>query len=451
MIPSAPLDPRSPGTAGTTPSAGGHPDVLRAPLWHAMADAAGLVAADGTVGETIFGQMTALAATHGAVNLGQGAPGTDTPGFLVEAAAEAMRSGMNQYPPAQGLPALREAVVTQRAKEHGHHVTPEQVLVTVGATEALTAAVLALLPRGGTALLFEPFYDGYAAAVAAAGAEIVTVPVLPTPEGFAPDWDVFDARIAAGVDLMIVNSPHNPTGMVLGREDLLRIHAGAVSTDAWIVTDEVYEYLVFDGREHLSLAALVDDPGRIVTVSSAGKTFNTTGWKVGWCIAAPEVREAIQAVKQFLTFVGSGPFQPAIARALTAHTDFGAQNRDSLAARRDVLLDALAEVPGARIHRPGAGYFALVDFAEVPGPAVEHGGPGRDGAGPDAFALNAHLTAEYGFTGIPVSGLCRTGSPAAAHYASTIRYSFCKAPEDVERAAAAIRRFGRSLAGDATD
>ncbi|WP_349829522.1 aminotransferase class I/II-fold pyridoxal phosphate-dependent enzyme [Brevibacterium litoralis] len=414
----------------TTPS---HPDVLRADRWHRMAAAAGLVRADGSVGETIFGQMTKLAADHGALNLGQGAPGTDTPEFLVSAVTEAMAQGFNQYAPGQGHPVLLDAVVEQRGRVHGQHVTRDHVLVTVGATEALTAAVLALVPPGGTVLLFEPFYDGYPAATAAAGADVVTVPLQPADDGtgFTPDWEVFDAHVAAGIDLVVVNSPHNPTGTVFSPETLLRIHAAVVSADAWLVTDEVYEYLTFDDVRHRPVATLVDDPARIVSVSSAGKTFNATGWKVGWLVAEPEVREAIQAVKQFLTFTASGPFQPAVARALTEHDAFGWENRDSLAARRDVLLAALRDLPGVEVHAPAAGYFTLVDFAAL--------------TDARAFTLNERLTREYGFTGIPVAGLCRPGSETAAYFDRTIRYSFCKGPADVDLAAERIRGLAEDL------
>ena len=189
---------------------------------------------------------------------------------------------------------------------------------------------------------------------------------------------------------------------------------------------------MFDGAEHRALAAHVDEPERVVSVSSAGKSFNVTGWKVGWVIAAPEVREAIQGVKQFLTFTAGSPFQIAVAEALHGDSPFPAENRDSLAARRAVLLDALRAVPGLEIRTPQAGYFVLVDFA----PLTDE----------DAFALNERITREYGFTGIPVAGLCRAGSATAEHYRSTIRYSFCKGPDDVDAAAQSIARLAAAVA-----
>lgn len=409
------------------------PDRMQAPLWHRMVEAAGLVRADGTVGETIFGQMTQLAAAHGAVNLGQGAPGTAAAESLVAAAGEAMRAGFNQYAPGQGHTELIEAVVEQRRREYGHVVRPEEVLVTVGATEALTASILALVPAGSEVIVFEPFYDAYPAALAAAGATMITVPVLPDAAGgFSPDWQAFDAAVSESTAAIIVNSPHNPTGAVLALEHLQRIFTAAQAADAWLITDEVYEYLVFDGAEHRALAAHVDEPERVVSVSSAGKSFNVTGWKVGWVIAAPEVREAIQGVKQFLTFTAGSPFQIAVAEALHGDSPFPAENRDSLAARRAVLLDALRAVPGLEIRTPQAGYFVLVDFA----PLTDE----------DAFALNERITREYGFTGIPVAGLCRAGSATAEHYRSTIRYSFCKGPDDVDAAAQSIARLAAAVA-----
>lgn len=419
------------------------PEIMRAPLWHRMVDAAGLVRPDGTVGETIFGQMTQLAAAHGAVNLGQGAPGTAAPDSLVDAAAEAMRAGVNQYAPGQGFPELRAAIAEQRRREYGQQVDPEEVLVTVGATEALTAAILALVPPGGEVIVFEPFYDAYPAAITAAGARMLTVPVLPVDDstedggadgtvGFAPDWDAFEAAVSEATAAIIVNTPHNPTGAVFDLAQLQRIVAAARRADAWVITDEVYEYLVFDGAEHRALAAHVDEPERVVSVSSAGKSFNITGWKVGWVIAAPEVRAAIQGVKQFLTFTAGSPLQIAVAVALRTGSPFPAENRDSLAARRDVLLSALRRLPGVDVRTPQAGYFVLVDFAPL--------------TAEDAFTLNERITREYGFTGIPVAALCRAGSPTAEHYRATVRYSFCKSPAEVEAATAGIARLAAAIA-----
>ncbi|MDN5805667.1 MAG: aminotransferase class I/II-fold pyridoxal phosphate-dependent enzyme [Brevibacterium sp.] len=413
------------------------PDVMRADLWHSMADAAGLIKADGTIGETIYGQMTALAERTGAVNLGQGAPGTAPPAELIDAAADAMREGYNQYAPGQGFPALLEAVARQRRRDFDQQVSAEDVLYTCGATEGLTAAVLALLPRGGTVLTFEPFYDGYPAAVAAAGGSLVTVPILPTDEGgFEPDWVRFDDAVGADTapSIIIVNTPHNPTGFMFSAEELARIGHAAVAADAWILTDEVYEQLILDDTAHVAPAVAVDDSARVVTVSSAGKSWNATGWKVGWVIADSEVLRAIQAVKQFLTFTASGPLQIGVARSLAGSSDFVAVNRDSLRRRADVLVSACRAVPGAIASTPAAGYFTVVDFSAL--------------TDLDAFELNDLLARRYSIVGIPVPALCRAGSPAHEAYRSSVRYSFCKSAADVDRGARLFHDLAAELARD---
>ncbi len=406
------------------------PDINASPLWMALARSDGQVGPDGTVGETVFGQMTQLAAASSAVNLGQGAPGTNPPEFLLEAAALASRAGANQYPPGQGQPALLEAVSAQRARDFGLAVDPAQVLVTLGVTEAITATVLALVPRGGTVVTFEPFYDSYAAATELAGATLRTVPIRFAGEsGFAPDWDAFAEATAAGVDAVIVNSPHNPTGFVFSPEDLLRIHAAAQAHDFWVITDEVYEHLAFAPNRHVPLAALVPDSQRIISTSSAGKTFNITGWKIGWVVAPGPVRLAIQTVKQFLTFTANPAYQLAVAQALVDARGFIAENPDSLLERAHRLATALRAVPGLRVSTPQGGYFIIADFSGL--------------TDDDAFTINERLSREFGFTGIPVAGLCRAGSPAATEFRSAIRYSYCKSPADV---ALAVERIGELAA-----
>ncbi len=412
------------------------PDVMRAELWHAMADAAGLIRADGSIGETIYGEMTTLAADTGSVNLGQGAPGTDAPSDLIEAATTAMREGFNQYAPGQGHHEFLAAVAEQRRRDFSQPVAEDQVLFTCGATEALTASILALLPRGGTVLTFEPFYDAYPAAVTAAGGSLVTVPILPAPDGgFAPDWNLFDEVVAAShPSIIIVNTPHNPTGFVFSAADLKRIGDAAIAADAWILTDEVYEQLVLDGGVHVPPATAVADPKRVVTVSSAGKSWNATGWKIGWVIAEPRVREAIQAVKQFLTFTSGGPLQIAVARMLAEDGGFVDENRESLRARAEVLVSACRSVPGAHASIPASGYFTVMDFSEL--------------TDLDAFAINERLAERFSLVGIPVPALCREGSAAHQAYRASIRYSFCKSPADVDRAAQLFRSLAAELDQD---
>lgn len=408
------------------------PDLSRSPLWRDMAEAAGLIGSDGTISETVYGEMTRLAAQTGAVNLGQGAPGTDAPPSLIEATAEAMREGYNQYAPGQGHPVLLEAVARQRTRDFGQEVESEEVLITCGATEGLTAAILALVPRGGTVVAFEPFYDSYPAAVAAAGGQFATVPVLPDGSGgFRPDWEAFAAAMDTGPALVIVNTPHNPTGFVFSPADLARIGEAAESADAWILTDEVYEQLLFGEAAHVPPALAVADASRVVTVSSAGKSWNITGWKLGWVIAPSPVRVAIQAVKQFLTFTGGGPMQIGLARLLDSDDAFVSTNRRSLADRAGVLVPACQAVPGAVVSTPAAGYFTVVDFSAL--------------TGLDAFALNDLLARKHGLVGIPVPALCRAGTPAHAAYRSAIRYSFCKSPADVEEGAARFRTLAEAF------
>jgi N-succinyldiaminopimelate aminotransferase len=399
------------------------PDVRRADLWHEMAESAGLINPDGTMGETIYGQMTKLAARLGAVNLGQGAPGTEPPAELIDATVEAMRAGFNQYAPGQGFPQLLEAVAAQRARDFGQQVEPAEVLYTAGATEGLTAAILALLPRGGTVVAFEPFYDSYPAAITAAGGHLHTVPILPDGAGgFAPDWELFD-RVVAEVkpEVILVNTPHNPTGYIFSASELAHIGRAAADVDAWVLTDEVYEQLVLTDQGHVPPAVAIEDSDRVVTVSSAGKSWNTTGWKIGWVIAKPEVREAIQAVKQFLTFTAGGPMQIGMADMLMGDGRFVEENRASLAARAEVLVPACEALPNAIVSTPQAGYFTVVDFSPL--------------TDLDAFALNDLLAREFSLVGIPVPALCRPESPAYSAYRSSIRYSFCKSVEDVDKGA----------------
>ena len=402
------------------------------PLWHRMSEAAGLISPTGEVQETIFGRMTALALSCDAVNLGQGAPGDPTPDFLVEAAHEAMRVGANQYPPPQGAPALREAIAQQRLRDWGHRVDARDVLVTTGATEALTAAIVALAPPGTDIVVLEPYYDSYAAAAALAGARLVPVGLDIDADGARVDVDRLAAAVTESTSIVLVNTPHNPTGMVLSQDEIVRIGALAEAADAWLLTDEVYEHLVFDGT-HTAPAAVLDDP-RVVTVSSAGKTFNATGWKIGWVIASQEVLTAVRAVKQYLTFATGAPFQPAVANALTDHADFGAENARALAAKRDVLVSALREVPGMRVTPAASGYFVLADLREL---AREQGLPA------DAFALKERRSREMGVTGIPGPALCAADSPTARALESVIRYSFCRTAAEVEEAAVRLRAFAQ--------
>ncbi len=264
------------------------------------------------MGTTIFAEMSALAVTTGAVNLGQGFPDVDGPREIAQAAADAIMAGRgNQYPPGAGVPELRQAVVAHQKRFYGFDLDPDtQVLVTAGATEAIAAALLALLEPGDEAIAFEPYYDSYAAAVAMAGG--TRVPVTLRPPDFRPDLDALAAAITPRTRVILLNSPHNPTGVVFTAGELARVAELACERDLLVISDEVYEHMVFDGA-HLPVASLPGMAGRTVTISSAAKTFSFTGWKVGWVTGSPEIVTAVRTVKQFLTYVSSGPFQYAIA------------------------------------------------------------------------------------------------------------------------------------------
>ena len=259
--------------------------------------------------------MSALAERTGAINLGQGFPDTDGPEEVLEAAVEALRGGHNQYPPGPGIPALRAAIAAHQRRFHGIELDPDgEVLVTTGATEAIAAAMLALCEPGDEVVTFEPYYDSYAACIALAGAR--RRPVTLRPPGYEIDPDALAAAFSPRTRLVLLNTPHNPTGKVFTRAELELIAGHCRERDVLAVSDEVYEHLVYDGREHVPLATLPGMAERTLTISSAGKTFSVTGWKIGWACGPRALVAAVQTAKQFLTFVSGAPFQPAIAHAL---------------------------------------------------------------------------------------------------------------------------------------
>jgi len=260
------------------------------------------------LGTTIFAEMSARALVTGSVNLGQGFPDRDGPAKIAQVAADAILAGRgNQYPPGPGVPELRQAIAAHDERFYGLPYDPDgEILVTAGATEAIAAAMLALVEPGDEVIAFEPYYDSYAANIAMAGG--VRVPVTLRPPHFRPDLDELARAITGRTRLILLNSPHNPTGSVFTRDELAAIAALAVERDLLVVTDEVYEHLVFDG-EHVPIAQFPGMRDRTVSVSSAGKTFSFTGWKIGWVKATPELVTAVKTAKQFLTFVSGGPFQ----------------------------------------------------------------------------------------------------------------------------------------------
>jgi len=315
------------------------------------------------MGTSIFAEMSALAVETGSVNLGQGFPDTDGPAEIARVAADAVLSGLgNQYPPGPGIPELRTAIAAHQKRFYGLDFDPEtEVLVTAGATEAIAAAMLALLEPGDEVVALEPYYDSYAACIAMARAR--RVPVTLRAPLFRPDLDALRDAITSRTRLILLNSPHNPTGMVATPDELAVIAELATEHDLLVVTDEVYEHLVFEGA-HIPIATLPGMRERTVTISSGAKTFSFTGWKVGWVTAAPELVSAVRTAKQFLTFVNGGPFQYAIAAGLALPDAFYADAAASLRRKRDVLAGGLRSA-GFEVFVPQGTYFITTDIAAL--------------------------------------------------------------------------------------
>jgi len=315
------------------------------------------------LGTTIFAEMSARAVATGSINLGQGFPDQDGPHEIAQAAADAIMHGRgNQYPPGPGVPELREAIAAHQRRWYGLSCDPDtEVLVTAGATEAIAAALIALVEPGDEVIAFEPYYDSYAANIAMAGG--IRVPVTLRPPEFRPDVAALRNSITPRTRLILLNTPHNPTGTVFTRAELAEVARLAVEHDILVITDEVYEHMIYDGQHH----PLVQFPGmreRTVSVSSAGKTFSFTGWKIGWVTAVPELVAAVRTAKQFLTYVSGGPFQYAVAEALALPDSYYAKLREDLRAKRDLLADGLAEL-GFEVYRPDGTYFVTTDVAAL--------------------------------------------------------------------------------------
>ncbi|GAA1215745.1 pyridoxal phosphate-dependent aminotransferase [Pseudonocardia alaniniphila] len=357
---------------------------------------------------TIFAEMSALAVRTGAINLGQGFPDTDGPPSLLSDAAANIQGGINQYPPGIGIPELRSAVAEHQRRFYGLEVDPDAVLVTTGATEAIASAVLAFCEPGDEVVTFQPYYDSYAATIALAGAELRAVALRPPSFGFDPDE--LRAAFSARTRLVLVNTPHNPTGAVFDREQLTLIGELAAEHDAVIVTDEVYEHMTYDGRPHVPMATLPGLAERTLTISSVGKTFSVTGWKVGWVHGPGELVSAVRAVKQFLTYVSGAPFQPAIAAALALPDSFYTGLAADLQRKRDLLSDGLREA-GFTVFDTGGTYFVVTDVTAL---------GFSDGA---EFCWS--LPERIGVAAVPVSVFC--ADPDLGR--SLVRFAFCKRDE----------------------
>lgn len=376
---------------------------------------------------TVFAEMSALAARIGAVNLGQGFPDEDGPPAMLKAAQDAIAAGANQYPPGIGIAPLRHAVAAQRKRHFGIEYDPDtEVLVTVGATEAIAAAVIGLVEPGSEVVLIEPFYDSYSPVVAMAGAHRVAVPLVADGRSFALDTDALRRAVTPATRALIINSPHNPTGAVLSTTELEAIAEIAVAADLLVITDEVYEHLVFDGpegRSHLPLAGFDGMAERTITISSAAKMFNCTGWKIGWACGPAELIAGVRAAKQYLSYVGGAPFQPAVALALDTEDAWVAELRRSLQDRRDRLAAGLADI-GFAVHDSYGSYFLCAD----PRPL------GYD----DSTTFCAALPEKVGVAAIPMSAFCDPAAPHADLWNHLVRFTFCKRDDTIDEA---IRRL----------
>ncbi|MFW6070658.1 MAG: aminotransferase [bacterium] len=374
-------------------------------------------------GTTIFAEMTALANEHRAVNLGQGFPDFAAPAFIKEAARESVARDINQYAPGIGQPRLRRAIAAKMERHYGLDVDPDaEVTVTVGATEAIFAAIMGLVDPGDEVIFFEPYYDSYLPSLQFAGG---------VPRFYAlqpPQWTIDPQKLAAlfneKTKLIVVNTPHNPTGKVYSREELALIARLCQEHDVIAVTDEVYEHITFDGAQHHSLITFPGMRRRTLSISSAGKTFSVTGWKVGWAVGAPDLARAVFRAHQFITYSGAAPLQEATARALEVADERGYYEElgTMYQQRRDYLLDALQSA-GLQPIRPRGTYFVMVDISDL----------GFE----DDVAFCRHLTTEVGVAAIPPSAFYTT--PGGGQ--SLARFAFCKTEAALEEAARRLRRW----------
>jgi N-succinyldiaminopimelate aminotransferase len=357
----------------------------------------------------------------GSVNLGQGFPDTDGPPEILEAAAAAIKDGHNQYPPGPGIPALRQAISAHEYRCYGlEYDADTEVLVTAGATEAIAAGLLALLEPGDEVVALEPYYDSYAACIAMAGGTRVPVTLRPHEGSFRLDLDELRAAVTDRTRLLLINTPHNPTGTVLTREELTAVAELAVERDLLVVTDEVYEHLVFDEAEHIPLATFPGMRERTVTIGSAGKTFSFTGWKVGWITAPPALVSAVRSAKQFLTYVSSGPFQYAVAEALALPDTYFTAFREDMLAKRNLLAAGLADA-GFEVFRTAGTYFVTTDIRPL----------GES----DGFAFCRALPRRAGVVAIPNAVFYDHREEGAPF----VRFAFCKQTSVLEEAARRLK------------
>ncbi|WP_181727630.1 aminotransferase class I/II-fold pyridoxal phosphate-dependent enzyme [Streptomyces sp. PT12] len=369
---------------------------------------------------SIFTEMTELAHRTGAVNLGQGVPELDSPPALLAEVADAVLAGRNQYPPAVGVPALRAAVAAHARARYGLEYAPDgEVLVTTGATEALASACLGLTGPGDEIVAFDPCYDAYPAGARLSGATLVPVPLAIDGDGFVLDSDALRSAMTDRTRLLLLNSPHNPTGKVFTPDELERIAELCVERDVTVVTDEVYEHLVYDGARHVPIATLPGMRERTLMISSAGKTFNVTGWKVGWACGPAHLIAAANSVKQWLTYTSGAPYQEALAHALDAVEDWAAELRATLTTHRDMLATGL-RAAGLRPYRADAGYFLQADI--------------RPWGFTEGLRFCRELPGRAGVVAIPTSAF-QQGVDTTPWL---VRFSFCKREDSLTDAVARL-------------
>lgn len=399
------------------------PHEERTQPWRHVAAAVGLLNDKGQPAPTVFAEMTNLAIETGSVNLGQGFPDASGPQIVLDVARQAIADGVNQYAPGPGLADLRLAVAEHQQRFYGLDVDPDsEVLITTGATEALAATLLALTGPGDEVITLEPCYDAYTALIAMAGARQVRVPL--TPPTFDLDLDRLDQAFSERTRIILLNNPHNPTGTVIGRAALTRIVELAERFDALIVTDEVYEHLVFDDARHTSIAQIPGASDRSITVSSAGKTFSVTGWKIGWLTAPAHLRQAVQTVKQFLTFTTGAPFQPAVATGLRLPDSDYEQIRCGLQHGRDILHGGLVAA-GFDSSPAAASYFCVADGSPL----------GFD----DATELARVMPERCGVVAIPLTAFAAPEN--AELYRPYLRFAFSKRDAVLQDAAERLERL----------
>lgn len=368
----------------------------------------------------VAGEMSALATRIGAINLGQGFPDEDGPPVMLQAAQQAIADGLNQYAPLLGIASLREAIAADRERKYGVSYDPEsEVMVTVGATEAIAAIALGLLEPGSEVLAIEPIYDAYPAVASMAGVRLTTAPLVVDGRGFALDLDTLRRAVTRQTAAIIVNSPHNPTGAVLSRDELAAIAEIAVERDILVITDEVYECLTYDSVQHVPLAALPGMRDRTLTVSSASKMFNCTGWRTGWVCGNAKLIAAVRSAKQFLSYVGAAVFQPAVALALNTQQAWVEQSRLSLQSRRDRLATGLDKIGFDVCHSSGT-YFLCVDPTPL--------------GFTDSRSFCAEVPHRAGVAAIPLSAFCIAEGDQFMAWNHLVRVTFCKREDTLDEA-----------------